>query len=396
MNTTPPGLTERQQQIVALADRLAQTFAQRADAHDRSGTFPHENFHELFSAGYLRLAVPAAHGGEGASLFEVVLAQEHLARGDGATAMAVDMTLHLMGRLNETQQWPAPLYAEICQDILENGALINAAATEPEMGSPSRGGLPATTATPTQGGWLVSGHKRFVTMAPALRYVVVRVALPPDDVRPEGAKANAIVTADTPGLRIEDTWRDSLSLRSSGSYDVLLEEAFVPADRLVDVQPAGAPPLVSPTISMAWFTLSLAAVYLGIGQAANDTICAYAQERTPTALGKPIASLSGVQRRIGESTLALTSARTMLHQTALAWSHEPERRLTLAPQIAMAKYLCTNAATLATDQALRIAGGFGLTRELPLERYHRDARAGLTHPPHDDAALELIGRAALG
>jgi len=61
----------------------------------------------------------------------------------------------------------------------------------------------------------------------------------------------------------------------------------------------------------------------------------------------------------------------------------------------LAKYLCTNAAIAATDQALRIAGGFGLTRKLPLERYFRDARAGLTHPPQDDAALELIGRAAL-
>ncbi|PMP79175.1 MAG: acyl-CoA dehydrogenase, partial [Roseiflexus castenholzii] len=79
-----------------------------------------------------------------------------------------------------------------------------------------------------------------------------------------------------------------------------------------------------------------------------------------------------------------------------AWVARPAERSAMTAQIAMAKYLCTNAACDATDQALRIAGGFALTRALPLERYFRDARAGLTHPPNDDAALELIGKHALG
>jgi len=86
----------------------------------------------------------------------------------------------------------------------------------------------------------------------------------------------------------------------------------------------------------------------------------------------------------------------VLYDTARAWAEQPERRAALGPRIAAAKYLCTNAAQTATDQALRVAGGFGLTRQLPLERLYRDARAGLTHPPNDDAALEMIGRAALG
>jgi alkylation response protein AidB-like acyl-CoA dehydrogenase len=62
------------------------------------------------------------------------------------------------------------------------------------------------------------------------------------------------------------------------------------------------------------------------------------------------------------------------------------------PRIAAAKYVATNAALVATDQVMRIAGGFGISRELPFERYFRDARAGITHPPNDDAALELIGK----
>jgi alkylation response protein AidB-like acyl-CoA dehydrogenase len=105
--------------------------------------------------------------------------------------------------------------------------------------------------------------------------------------------------------------------------------------------------------------------------------------------------LPAIQRRIGEMQTTLTAARAALHQVARAWAEQPELRLTLTPQIAAAKYLCTNAAIDASDQALRIAGGAGLTRRLPLERFYRDVRAGLTHPPSDDAALEMVGRAAL-
>jgi alkylation response protein AidB-like acyl-CoA dehydrogenase len=388
-------IKSRQQAMVALADTLAQQFAERAAEYDREGSFPLANYAALHEAGYLRLIVPREHGGEGANLYEMVLAQEHLARGDGSTAMAVDMTIHLIGRLSETRQWPESLFAEVCSRIVRDGALINAAATEPELGSPSRGGLPATYAEPTTGGWLVTGHKQFVSMAPALRYFVVGVALPASAEFPAGATANAIVTSDRPGVRLEDTWGDALSLRASGSYDLWLERAFVPADHLVDVRPVGAAPPQKSPVQMAWFSLTLAAVYLGIGQAACDDACAYARERVPTALGRPIASLPNIQRRVGEMQIQLDAARALLHQVARSWVEQPEQRDGLTPQIAAAKYLCTNAAVAATDQALRVAGGFGLSSKLPLERYYRDVRAGLTHPPSDDQALEMVGKATL-
>ncbi|HWQ12066.1 MAG TPA: acyl-CoA dehydrogenase family protein [Roseiflexaceae bacterium] len=390
-------LTPRQQRIVALAEDLARRFAHRADDYDRDGRFPHENYAELRDSGYLRLVVPPEYGGEGADLFEMVLAQERLGRGDGATAMAVDMTIHLIGRLRETRAWPEPVFAEICRAVAQEGALINAAASEPELGSPSRGGLPATTATPVDGGFRLSGRKLFVSMAPALRYFVVSCALPPADDAPQGATANAIVERGAPGLRLEDTWSDALSLRASGSFDVLLEEVFVPQRMLVDRQPVGAPagPGATGHVGMAWFALTLSAVYLGVGQAASDAIRAYARSRVPTALGRPIATLPNIQRHVGEIEVALSAARALLHQTARAWVERPEARATMAAQVAASKYLCTNAAVSATDRALRIAGGFAITRRLPLERFFRDARAGLTHPPNDDAALELVGKAAL-
>lgn len=383
--------TQRQQQMASLARALAEQFALAADANDRAGRFPAEHYAELHRAGYLRLIVPAEYGGAGADLYEMVLAQEQLARGDGATAMAVNMTIHLIGRLAEQRSWPEPIFAAICRDLAEHGALINAAASEPELGSPSRGGLPATSATPTAGGWLISGRKLFVSMAPALRYFVTSVALPPAAGQAEGRAANAIVRAGAPGLRIEDTWRDALGLRSSGSFDVYYDQVFVPDGWLIDRAPAPA----GPPTAQAWFALTMAAVYLGIGQAAIDAVGRYARERVPSALGRPIATLPAIQRRIGEGQAALTAARCVLYQAAQGWVAQPAQRAGMTPAIHLAKYLCTNAAVSASDQALRVAGGFGMTRALPIERFYRDARAGLTHPPQDDTALETIGRAAI-
>jgi alkylation response protein AidB-like acyl-CoA dehydrogenase len=388
-------LTPRQRWIADMAADLARRFAARADDHDRAGTFPTENYTDLRDAGYLRLVVPHEFGGEGMNLFEMVLAQEQLARGDGATAMAVDMTIHLIGRIAETRQWPESIFARICSEIVERGILINAAATEPDMGSPSRGGVPATSAVPDGDGWRINGHKQFVSMAPVLDYVVVSVNFPYSEGFPAGGVANALIRTDAPGLRFIDTWSDALSLRSSGSNDLILEDVWIDDAWLIDRRMVGAP-MPAQTAKLAWFALTLAAVYLGIGQAACDAASTYARERTPAALGRPIASLPNVQQRIGEMQTQLSAARAFLYETARAWSEQPDRRNDLAAPIAMAKYLCTNAAVAVSDRALRVAGGFGLTRRLPLERYYRDARAGLTHAPDDDQALEMVGRAVLG
>jgi alkylation response protein AidB-like acyl-CoA dehydrogenase len=101
-----------------------------------------------------------------------------------------------------------------------------------------------------------------------------------------------------------------------------------------------------------------------------------------------------IQRRLGGSfAFPDRQPAPYFHDVASTWSSDPAARLTLLRRIAAAKYAATNAAVVATDHALRAAGGFGITRDLPLERFFRDARAGPTHPPNDDAALEMVGRA---
>jgi len=391
-----PELTPRQRRTIALARALATRNAERAAAHDRDGSFPHASYVDLHESGYLRLAIPTEYGGAGADLFELVLAQEQLARGDGATALTAGMLVQLIGRLAEERSWPEPLFASVCRSLATEGGLINSVVTEPELGSISRGGAPRTTATPAPGGWRVSGHKIFATGGPALRFMLVGVALPPSEAAPQGETASAIVRGDAPGVRLEATWGDSLSMRTAGNDDLYFEDVFVPDGWLVGRKPIGAPAVPGQQPGISGWSLSITAVYLGIGQAACDGACDYANTRYPPSLkGGSIAELAHIQQWVGQMQVSLDAARAVLYDAAHDWVARPELRGGLGPQVAAAKYLATNAACAATETALRVAGGFGLTRALPLERYFRDARAGLFNPPQDDLALSLIGRTAL-
>src|ERR1700722_5564707 len=123
-----PGLrnpTARQQTIMLLAGDLATRFDERVAQNDLQSIFPHENFRDLHSSGYLRLALPQEYGGDGANVFEMVLAQEILARGDASTALVTGMHLSLLGRVMDGNAWPNDVLAEICTTLAREGGTIN-------------------------------------------------------------------------------------------------------------------------------------------------------------------------------------------------------------------------------------------------------------------------------
>jgi alkylation response protein AidB-like acyl-CoA dehydrogenase len=390
-----PGLrnpTGRQRSVMQLAGDLAERFDQRVSQNDLQSVFPQENYRDLHDAGYLRLALPPEFGGDGADVFDMVLAQEILARGDASTALVTGMHLSLLGRVMDSGAWPQDVLAEICTTLAREGGTINNCVTEAELGSISRGGLPSMMGERVHGGWRVSGRKIFVTGAPVLRFLATAVVLPPSDASPQGELVSAIVERGSQGLSLEDTWSGALGLRGCGNYAVNYDAVFVPDARIVERVKIGGERKRPGT---SGWNLPLAAVYLGIGQAACDAACHYANNRVPAALGAPIAGQPHIQQWIGDMDVKLRAARTVLHDTARAWVERSASPAELAPSIAVAKFLCTNAACAVTETALRVAGGFSMTRALPLERYFRDARGGLFQPPQDDLALGMIGRAAL-
>lgn len=363
--------------ILAVANDLAQNFAARAGDADRKGTLPKEDLEALKTSGLAGLTVSKQYGGLGADLGLTVETLLKLAQGSTSTALVAAMQFNLFGHGLETSSFGD--HTETFCNRAVAGELFNAAASEPQLGSPSRGGLPETHVVPDGDALVLNGYKTWVTGGAGLGNLLVRARL-------GDAAVNVWVPNGLPGVRWEKTWGDGLSLRASASDDVFLENVRLPASNLV---PDG------PKAVNVWFPLLVGAVYLGTALAARDAAAEYAKVRVPTALGKPIATLPTIQRQLGDTEVKLLAAQTLLLQTARAWDSTGDRD-GFFPRVVAAKVFAIETALNVTDAALKLAGGASLSPELPLERHFRDVRAGLMHPPSGDAALELVGRGRLG
>ncbi|MEK8127969.1 acyl-CoA dehydrogenase family protein [Paenibacillus filicis] len=376
----------REAEIAARSERLASVFAERASKHDLEGSFPFDNFEDLKQSGYLKLTVPRAHGGEEASAYELVLAQDHLARGDGSTALAVGWHIHLIMQHRLSGAWPERLYAKLCEDVVRDGALINELASEPATGSPTRGGRPTTTASRTEGGWRINGRKTFSTLSPILKQFVVTAGIDGSD------KVGSFLVRSGPGVTVEETW-NTLGMRATGSHDVHLQDVFVPdEDTIRGLEQPAVPSAPVPTEATM---LHIPACYIGIAHGARDFALEFARRHQPNSLTVPIAELPNIKRQLGLIEADLISARSYLYQTADRWDREPDNRAALKSELGLAKYIATNAALRIVDQAMRIVGGLSLSRSLPLERMYRDVRAGLHNPPMDDIVLTNLANRAI-
>src|SRR5262249_33704840 len=131
---------------------LAQDIASRANEADRAGKLPDEDIQALRDSSYLALSVPVEFGGQGLSLRECVAAQLELAQGSTATALVAAMQLQVFGFARETRLWPEAVFEKFCRAAVNDGALFNFLASEPVLGSPSRGGRYQTYAQPTPRG----------------------------------------------------------------------------------------------------------------------------------------------------------------------------------------------------------------------------------------------------
>src|SRR4051794_15446486 len=142
---------------------LSRTFAAEAANVDQQGSFPAVNFGHLRDAGLLALTVPRRYGGLGGGLRDAARALGIVAEGCASTSLILAMQLFKHAQLYRGNLWPEALRARIASEAVEGGALINALRVEPELGSPTRGGTPATVLRQTHDGWTLSGHKIFAT-----------------------------------------------------------------------------------------------------------------------------------------------------------------------------------------------------------------------------------------
>jgi alkylation response protein AidB-like acyl-CoA dehydrogenase len=371
-----------------MSDRLADVaaaLAKRAEEHDRSAAFPADGIAEVHAAGLLTATVAPQYGGPGAGLGDTVTILRALGRGDPAVALISAMTLFAHALQAIEPSWPQALYRDALAESAERPVLINALRVEPELGTPARGGLPATTARRTDDGWSLTGRKIFSTGAEGLTWMNVWARTEDEPARVGGF----LVRATSPGITIERTW-DHLGLRASRSDDVIFTGTPVPYEATTGLAEP-APGQGSP-VFMAWNALGLTALYLGVADAARDWLLQFLAERTPASLGRPLATLPRFQTAAGEIDAALISAGTLV--TALAARVDAGDQDAIA-QAGVAKLTATRAAIAAVEQAVALVGNNGLTRHHPLERHLRDILCARVHTPQDDSTLTATGRAAL-
>lgn len=376
--------------VPSIIDRvkfLAPGFAERAPLHDRAASFPVENFQKLSEAGLLALPVPKALGGAGAGVREAARVVSAVGKADAATALV--LTMHYIHHLviAKSGRWPAHLSERVSRDAVNGLALINALRVEPDQGSPSRGGLPVTTAKRAADGWHITGRKIYSTGAPILKWYTVWAKTDEAETR----VGLFLVPAGLPGTKIIETW-DHLGLRASGSHDVVFDDVVIPLDNEIDVRRPGEwgqPDIAQSTIQ----AVLVGAVYDGVARAARDWLIDFLKSRTPSSLGAPLATLPRAQEIVGgiEAKLAVnarlldTFARDIDEGIALT-----------AVEANILKLTVTNNAVAAVEDALSLTSNHGLTRANPLERHYRDVLCGRVHTPQDDSTKIFAGRIALG
>lgn len=380
----------------AVLARLSSRFAATAADHDRSGAFPRPNFEALQLHGLVGLVAPTAYGGSGATLATARRVIAAVARGEPATALILTMTYlqhHALARSDS--RWPLHLRERVLRDAVDRGALINALRVEPALGSPARGGLPATVARREGSGWKIDGHKLYTTGIEGLSWLAVWGRT--DEPAPRTGVF--LVPRDAPGVRVIASW-DHLGLRASGSHEVVFENVAIEVDHAVDLRAPSdwAPDAGSQTdidahaTQQAWMTVLLGSLYDAVAQAARDWLVSFLNQRAPGSLGAPLASLPRVQEHVGEIVALLHTNRVLLDD---ATRTVDEGRAQPATESGLLKYTVTGNAIRAVELALQLSGNHGLTRQNPLERHYRDVLCSRIHTPQNDAILLAAGARAL-
>jgi alkylation response protein AidB-like acyl-CoA dehydrogenase len=353
------GLSADQREIQGLAREVAQAeIAPHASDWDREHRFPRELFGKLGGLGLMGVCVPEEYGGAGADFLSYVLVLEELSRADAGVGVtvavhtsAVSLPLLGFGTKEQRSRFVPPL---------ARGEAIGAfALTEPEAGSDA--GALRTKATPEGDGWRISGSKQWITNG---SHASTFLLFARTEEGVAGARGVSAFVLDAEHVRVTRE-EEKLGLNSSSTVDLAIEDARVDGDRLLHERGRG--------FAIAMTTLDggrigIAAQALGIAQAAYDVARAYALERRQ--FGRPIADFQAIQWKLADMSTQLDAARLLVYRAA--W--RKQEGLPHTEEGAKAKLYASEMARRQTAEAIQVLGGYGYTKEFPVERYYRDAK----------------------
>jgi alkylation response protein AidB-like acyl-CoA dehydrogenase len=372
-------LTDEQREIQGLAREVARAEIEpHAATWDREHRFPTELYARLAELGLMGVCVPEELGGAGADFLSYVLVLEELSRADAGVGVTVAVhtsacTLPILafGTDEQRSRFVPPL---------ARGETIGAfALTEP--GSGSDAGALRASATREAGGWRVAGTKQWITNG---SHAGTFLTFARTDPAREGARGVSAFLLDADHVEVTRE-EEKLGLNSSSTADLAID-AVVPDDRLLHDEGRGFAVAMS---TLDGGRIGIAAQAVGIAQAAYDVAREYAKERR--TFGKAIAEHQAIQWKLADMSTEIDAARLLVHRAA--WLKDRGEPVTEAG--AKAKLFASEMARRQTAEAIQVLGGYGYTKEFPVERYYRDAKITEIYEGTSEIQRLVIARAVL-
>jgi butyryl-CoA dehydrogenase len=360
----------------AVRDFATSEVAPRVMDMDRSQTMDEGIVRQLFELGIMGVEIPEAHGGTGADFFTSVLVVEELSKVDPSVGVLVDVQNTLV--INAILRWASAdlkvrIFPRLAADTVGAYALS-------EAGSGSDAFALSCRATQDGDGWRLSGRKMWITNGKEAGLYIVFATVDPD-AGYKGVTA-FVVERDFEGFEVGKK-EDKLGIRASSTTELLLDGVFVPDDNVLGEVGKGYKVAIE-TLNEG--RIGIGAQMIGLAQGALDHTVRYVQEREQ--FGRTIGSFQGVQFQLAEMATEIEAARLLVYNAArLKDAGQP-----FLAQAAMAKLFSSETAQRVSSRCIDLFGGYGFTKEYPVEKLYRDAKIGTIYEGTSNMQKQTIAK----
>jgi alkylation response protein AidB-like acyl-CoA dehydrogenase len=383
-----PALTPEHEEL----QRMVRAFAQKeiapiAAEYDESGEFPLETVRRMGRLGLMGIEMPEEYGGAGMDTLAYVLTMIEVAKADASHSTIVSVNnslynyaIYAFGTEAQKQRYITPV---------ASGQKIGAySLTEPMSGSDA--GTMESRAVLNDAGthYIINGRKSWVTSGPVADYVVLFTMTDPE-LKHKGVTA-FIIDADQPGF-IRGKKEPKLGIRASATSEIVYEDYAVPVENMLGKRGEGFK--IAMTVLDAG-RIGIAAQALGIAEAAYEASLTYARERQ--AFGAPIGQFQMIQQKIADMKTRIEASRLLIYSACAAKQRAKATGERYTLEASMAKLFASETAMFCTDEAVQIHGGMGYSKEMPVERYYRDARITRIYEGTSEVQRMVIARGELG
>jgi alkylation response protein AidB-like acyl-CoA dehydrogenase len=347
---------------------------------DEKGVFDHDLIEQFFQLGLMGIEIPEEFGGGAGTFFEAILAVEELSRVDASAGVVVDVQNTLVnnallrwGNQEQQKQYLPRMASDTC------GAYALS-----EAGSGSDAFALQTKAELRGSDYVLNGRKLWITNGKEAGLFILFATLDPA----AGYKGITafIIEKDMPGFTVGKK-EDKLGIRASSTCELILEDCKVPKANVLG-EPGKGYKIAIETLNEG--RIGIGAQMAGLARGAWEYACKYALERKQ--FGKPISDFQGIQFQLAQMATEIEAARLMVYNSA----RMKDAGMNFVKEAAMTKLFCSQVAERVTSLAVEIYGGYGFTKDYPVEKYWRDSKIGKIYEGTSNMQLGTIAKLVLG